>query len=111
MVEELFRSQGAALDDTVFKLASDISADQTSEIERMQKNAVHPNDGNTRLVITPRSHAYDPVEVVVRRQSADDGGVRPIHVGLAPERSVARDAMRALDSAPGCTMRLRRRGT
>ena len=37
MVEELFRSQGAALDDTVFKLASDISADQTSEIERMQK--------------------------------------------------------------------------
>jgi uncharacterized protein (DUF305 family) len=37
MVEELFRSQGAALDDTVFKLASDISADQTSEIERMQQ--------------------------------------------------------------------------
>ena len=37
MVEELFGSQGAALDDTVFKLASDISADQTSEIERMQQ--------------------------------------------------------------------------
>ena len=37
MVEELFRSQGAALDDTVFKLASDISADQTTEIERMQQ--------------------------------------------------------------------------
>ena len=37
MVEELFRSQGAALDDTVFKLAADINADQTSEIERMQK--------------------------------------------------------------------------
>ena len=32
---EGFRS-GRALDDTVFKLASDISADQTSEIERMQ---------------------------------------------------------------------------
>ena len=37
MVEQLFRSQGAGLDDTVFKLASDINADQTSEIERMQK--------------------------------------------------------------------------
>jgi uncharacterized protein (DUF305 family) len=37
MVEELFRSQGAALDDTVFKLASDISADQSAEIDRMQK--------------------------------------------------------------------------
>jgi uncharacterized protein (DUF305 family) len=37
MVEELFHSQGAALDDTVYKLASDISADQSSEIERMQK--------------------------------------------------------------------------
>lgn len=37
MVEELFGSQGAGLDDTVFKLASDISADQTSEIERMQR--------------------------------------------------------------------------
>ncbi len=37
MVEELFASQGAGLDDTVFKLASDISADQTSEIERMQR--------------------------------------------------------------------------
>jgi uncharacterized protein (DUF305 family) len=37
MVEELFRSQGAALDDTVFKLAADISADQSAEIDRMQK--------------------------------------------------------------------------
>lgn len=37
MVKDLFSSQGAALDDTVFKLASDISADQTSEIDRMQQ--------------------------------------------------------------------------
>jgi uncharacterized protein (DUF305 family) len=37
MVEDLFRSQGAGLDDTVFKLASDISADQSAEIDRMQK--------------------------------------------------------------------------
>jgi uncharacterized protein (DUF305 family) len=37
MVEELVRSQGAALDNTVFKLAADISADQSAEIDRMQK--------------------------------------------------------------------------
>ena len=37
MVKELISSQGAALDDTVFKLASDINVDQTTEIDRMQK--------------------------------------------------------------------------
>ena len=37
MVKELFSSYGAALDDTVFKLASDVSADQTTEIDRMQQ--------------------------------------------------------------------------
>ena len=37
MVKDLFETYGAAQDITVFKLASDISADQTTEIERMQK--------------------------------------------------------------------------
>jgi len=37
MVRDLFDTYGAAQDITVFKLASDISADQTTEIERMQK--------------------------------------------------------------------------
>lgn len=37
MVKELVGSQGAALDDTVFKLASDVSAEQTTEIDRMQQ--------------------------------------------------------------------------
>ncbi|HEY0996138.1 MAG TPA: DUF305 domain-containing protein [Gemmatimonadaceae bacterium] len=37
MVKELFGSYGAAQDDTVFKLASDVNVDQTTEIERMQK--------------------------------------------------------------------------
>ena len=36
MVLELFDTDGAAQDDFVFKLASDIQADQSSEIERMQ---------------------------------------------------------------------------
>lgn len=37
MVKELVSSQGAALDDTVFKLAADVSADQSTEIDRMQQ--------------------------------------------------------------------------
>ncbi|MEA2764235.1 MAG: hypothetical protein QOK07_639 [Gemmatimonadaceae bacterium] len=37
MVKELFDTPGAAQDITVFKMASDVSADQTTEIERMQK--------------------------------------------------------------------------
>ena len=40
MVKELIGSPGGALDDTVFKLASDINVDQTTEIDRMQKMLV-----------------------------------------------------------------------
>jgi uncharacterized protein (DUF305 family) len=36
MVHELFATDGAALDDSVFKIASDIQADQTTEIRRME---------------------------------------------------------------------------
>ncbi len=36
MVDDLFATDGAALGDFVFKLASDIQADQTSEIKRME---------------------------------------------------------------------------
>jgi uncharacterized protein (DUF305 family) len=36
MVERLFSSQGAAQDVTIFRFASDVNADQTTEIERMQ---------------------------------------------------------------------------
>jgi uncharacterized protein (DUF305 family) len=37
MVQELTNSQGAALDETVFRFSSDVYADQTTEIERMEK--------------------------------------------------------------------------
>jgi len=37
MVQDLFGTYGAAQDVSVYKLASDIGADQTTEIERMQK--------------------------------------------------------------------------
>lgn len=37
MVKELFASYGAGQDELVFKLASDINVDQTTEIARMQK--------------------------------------------------------------------------
>ena len=36
MVKDLFGTYGAAQDETVFKFASDVSVDQTTEIERMQ---------------------------------------------------------------------------
>ena len=37
MVHDLFASDGAAQDDFVFKLASDIQVDQTTEVARMQR--------------------------------------------------------------------------
>lgn len=37
MVHELFATDGAAQDDLVFKIASDIQVDQISEIDRMQR--------------------------------------------------------------------------
>jgi uncharacterized protein (DUF305 family) len=37
MVKELFDTYGAAQDDLVFKFASDVNVDQTTEIERMHK--------------------------------------------------------------------------
>ena len=37
MVDELFAAYGAAQDETVFKFASDVYADQGTEIDRMQK--------------------------------------------------------------------------
>jgi uncharacterized protein (DUF305 family) len=37
MVKDLFSTPGAGQDETVFKLASDVNVDQTTEIARMQK--------------------------------------------------------------------------
>ena len=37
MVKDLFGSPGAAQDETVFKFANDVSVDQSTEIERMEK--------------------------------------------------------------------------
>jgi uncharacterized protein (DUF305 family) len=37
MVSELFGSYGAGQDETIFKFASDVNVDQTTEIERMQR--------------------------------------------------------------------------
>jgi uncharacterized protein (DUF305 family) len=37
MVNRLFNTPGAAREQSVFKLASDISADQSSEISRMER--------------------------------------------------------------------------
>jgi len=37
MVQDLFGSYGAAQDETVFKFASDVNVDQSTEIARMEK--------------------------------------------------------------------------
>jgi len=42
MVDDIFEAYGALQDDDLFKFASDIYADQTAEIERMQKMLAQP---------------------------------------------------------------------
>ena len=49
MVKDLFDSYGAAQDDLVFKFASDVNVDQTTEIARMQRMLVA-----IKLGITPQ---------------------------------------------------------
>ena len=49
MVDGLFASTGSMHDDLLFKIASDIQADQTAEIDRMRKMlAALPPGGNTK---------------------------------------------------------------
>ena len=52
MVDVLFKSYGAAQDETVFKFASDVYADQSIEIDRMHKmlenRGSHENPGHRR---------------------------------------------------------------
>jgi uncharacterized protein (DUF305 family) len=40
MVKQLFATPGAAQNQTVFKLANDVSVDQTTEIARMERMLV-----------------------------------------------------------------------
>jgi uncharacterized protein (DUF305 family) len=47
MVEQLFASHGAAQDDDVFKFASDVGADQSSEIGRMQRMLEPTSQGSS----------------------------------------------------------------
>ena len=56
MVDELFGTQGAGQDETVFKFASDVNADQTTEIARMEKMLASPPIPVRRPVI--RSTAF-----------------------------------------------------
>ena len=48
MVEELFTVDGAAQDDAVFKIASDIQVDQRTEIARMQRMLDAMQPGGSR---------------------------------------------------------------
>ena len=51
MVRELFDTDGAVRDDTIFKIASDIQVDQVTEINRMQLmlDAMNAGDGDSPL--------------------------------------------------------------
>jgi uncharacterized protein (DUF305 family) len=48
MVNQLFGSEGAAREETTFKLANDVSVDQTTEIARMQRMlaSLQPSNGS-----------------------------------------------------------------
>ena len=48
MVDELFGAPDAAQDDVVYRFASDVYADQTTEIERMQKMLASVSSGGSR---------------------------------------------------------------
>jgi uncharacterized protein (DUF305 family) len=48
MVDKLFGSQGAGQDEVVFRFASDVYADQTTEIERMEKMLAGLSEGARR---------------------------------------------------------------
>ncbi|MBI4545175.1 MAG: DUF305 domain-containing protein [Gemmatimonadetes bacterium] len=55
MVEQLFNSYGAAQDETVFRFGSDVLADQTAEIERMQQMLDALTSGSARRDPSPPS--------------------------------------------------------
>ena len=62
MVKELFGTYGAAQDELVFKFASDVNVDQTTEIARMQQMlACSPSAQRLReppcLPASPMSHS------------------------------------------------------
>jgi uncharacterized protein (DUF305 family) len=48
MVDGLFKAYGAAQEETVFRFASDVYADQSTEIERMRKMLAAPAAGHAR---------------------------------------------------------------
>ena len=54
MVEQLLASYGAAQDDVIFKFSSDIVADQSTEIDRMQKMLEGSPSGRPPEMMPPR---------------------------------------------------------
>ena len=55
MVDVLFKAYGAAQDETVFKFASDVYADQSIEIERMQKMLARVGSHDMRRTLASAS--------------------------------------------------------
>ncbi len=77
MVQRLFDTPGAAQDETVFKFASDVSADQSTEIARMQTmlEALTPEEPHREYQDTRQARPQASVPLA-RRRPAGLGGVR-----------------------------------
>ena len=63
MVEQLLASYGAAQDDVIFKFSSDIVADQSTEIDRMQKMLEGSPSGGRKPAMIARSAPCVPAHV------------------------------------------------
>ena len=57
MVEQLFASYGAAQDDVVFRFASDVVADQSTEIDRMEKMLAAARRSQPAMIV-PLTSSY-----------------------------------------------------
>ena len=99
MVDELFASYGAAQDDDVYRFASDVYADQTTEIERMTEDA-RRRGGSRIMRVTPLLHS--------RRVRAWQHGARRRHL-VARRRAARRGGVRTEVSAGRATPPPRRR--
>ena len=68
MVKDLFGSYGAAQDETVFKFASDVNVDQTTEIARMEKMLASMRSAS-RAVAPRTTSPFQPTRLPQRNRT------------------------------------------
>ena len=125
MVDELFKPYGAAQDETIFKFASDVYADQSTEIDRMQKMLAgrsgvrsHENSDTIRLTVAIRCDRVAVAALSTRACGPKSAPSRRRHAPAAPaaqprrrrrRRRAARRAGAAPPPAPTAAAPRRRR--